>query len=121
MLHDRDASFTAAFGAAFPARPYPYRPVMQVVRMWGLRGHGCPGPGCDRACSLSLIAAGSCRAGGRVKDRAGARLYGSWLARAAAGAGLTVAAELHPGQYPRGIQVSDREMRDLEQSRRLAS
>jgi len=33
--------------------------------------------------------------------------------------GLTVAAELGPGQYPKGIKVSDREMRDLEQSRRL--
>jgi voltage-gated potassium channel Kch len=33
--------------------------------------------------------------------------------------GLTVAAELDPGQYPKGIKISDREMRDLEQSRRL--
>ena len=33
--------------------------------------------------------------------------------------GLTVAAELDPGQYPKGIKVSDREMRDLEQSHRL--
>ncbi len=33
--------------------------------------------------------------------------------------GLTVAAELDPGQYPKGIKVSDREIRDLEQSRRL--
>ena len=33
--------------------------------------------------------------------------------------GLTVAAQLDPGQYPKGIKVSDREMRDLEQSHRL--
>jgi len=33
--------------------------------------------------------------------------------------GLTVNAELDPGQYPKGIKITDREMRDLEQSRRL--
>ena len=33
--------------------------------------------------------------------------------------GLTVAAELDPGQYPKGIKISDPEMRNLEQSRRL--
>jgi len=33
--------------------------------------------------------------------------------------GLTVAAELGPGQYPKGIKISDPEMRNLEQSRRL--
>ena len=33
--------------------------------------------------------------------------------------GLTVATELDPGQYPKGIKISDQEMRDLEQSRRL--
>lgn len=33
--------------------------------------------------------------------------------------GLTVAAELDPGQYPKGIKISDREMQDLEQSQRL--
>ena len=33
--------------------------------------------------------------------------------------GLTVATELDPGQYPQGIKISDQEMRDLEQSRRL--
>jgi len=29
--------------------------------------------------------------------------------------GLTVAAELDPGQYPKGIKISDRQMKDLEQ------
>jgi len=33
--------------------------------------------------------------------------------------GLTVAAELDQGDYPKGIKITDREMRDLEQSRRL--
>ena len=33
--------------------------------------------------------------------------------------GLTVAAELDQGNYPKGIKITDREMRDLEQSRRL--
>jgi Rhodopirellula transposase DDE domain len=33
--------------------------------------------------------------------------------------GLTVAAELDPGNDPKGIKITDREMRDLEQSRRL--
>jgi len=29
--------------------------------------------------------------------------------------GLTVAAELDTGQYPKGIKISDQQMRDLEQ------
>jgi len=33
--------------------------------------------------------------------------------------GLTVAAELDQGNYPKGIKITDCEMRDLEQSRRL--
>jgi len=34
-------------------------------------------------------------------------------------AGLTVAAELDHGKYPKGVKITDREMRDLEQSCRL--
>ena len=33
--------------------------------------------------------------------------------------GLTVAAELDQAEYPKGIKISDQEMADLEQSRRL--
>jgi hypothetical protein len=41
------------------------------------------------------------------------------LSPASTRTGLTVAAELDQGNYPKGIKITDREMRDLEQSRRL--
>ncbi len=70
----------------------------------------CPFPGSSSRAALAW------RAGRPLTSQ---EVIVSLIANTRTRTGLTVAAGLDPGQYPKGIKIRDSQMRDLEQSRRL--